>query len=462
MPAAPRCLCRLLIGVLLLAASTALADDDEYNPLLPAPTVKDAPNTGEPKDAGTDEDAPADPATPGRDDAADSVDRILAKLPQKWTNSGDLLQAAIEINSMLAKADDDRQWVPWKLADGFHRSLAAGRGLLGGIALEHQAAYHQGFYLAAMAAGRPADALSAARELIHQSPETPWNYLALYDAGRLTGQPRVCQEGIDGLAARLPKDKQSMLNAMRAEASAIGPVAAFKLVLSDGTTFDTARQGGDAVVFDMWKYDARTYEQAVDLIRKVYVRYRAFPHFRMIGINRDGRSGVNAARVFMVNHDVTWPQYFDGFPGKVAREAFHSVAIPDLAVLAPSGKVIYVGMPNEPLFHYAIRAALVEANGKRMPAATTQPDDQETGRPKVAPTPLPTPPRQQPPTPDTAAKAAAEKEAQRKYDLAVLYEKNDMKAKAIELYNEILTRWPDAAVAVKAQAALTRLEYIAP
>jgi len=454
-------------------AAAAAAQDPAPPPRPEEPPIAlpDQPDSGEP---GHDQRRPA-PGGPSEridaedvDDASDrsdkvepgpSVEELLAKLPASWDRPELLAQASIEINSLLAQAETERRLVPWPMAEGFRRSLIAGRQLAEQIGPETRPAYFQSLYFSALAAGYPDQALAAALDLVQLDRKSGWNWLALYRAGMICGDKATCEEAVDNL--RLMVNPQ-MIEPLKAQAEPIGAEPQFTIELSDGTKFSPAAARGKVVVFDFWIHTERTYMDAFPLVRRVFTTFKDYAAFRMIGVNMDRRSYQNLARQFMRANKMDWPVHFEGQAGDrpISFKAFKTSRVPSHAVLSPAGKVIYLGLPNDPLLYYAIRAGLVSAADGKVP--TTQPDsNQPPARAAVPPGgQAGTGPKAPSPDPalDLAAKAALEKAAAEQLRIGEAFEAADYKPKAIEVYRGILRNYPDTDAAMKAQARLLVLE----
>jgi hypothetical protein len=453
-----RCACLLTLATSLLIACAMLRAEP---PRLPA-----GRDTGEPAD---EDNAP--PRTVSADDDA-TIDRILDQLPDVWENEADLAVTIREVNSVLIEHHENRSLLPWRLAEGYRKSLSAGEHLVPRLRGEEPIAFWQALNLSAMVAGDPKLAARAADQLIAQEKQRQgpalvfnkrlgWAAPARFNAALVAGDSDGCRMVIDLLKQALPEKQHRGLRPMERDAAPIGPAGDFSILLVQGDKSWLATPqtlAGKVVVFDVWQYQSRAYQQAVGFIRKqVYDRYRGYPSFTMIGINRDKDSVRTVRNLFMVKNDMSWPHFYEGSGAKspISWGVLKSRQIPTVGLLNSEGKVTFVGMPNEPLFHYAVRAALRGANKGEIPQPTTQPDEKTAPPPDVTKAVTPRPePR---PTPDLADKAADEKQAQQKLQVAGLFLSNGFKDKAIAAYQEIIINWPDTDAAVEARAALIRL-----
>ncbi len=440
---------RLLVAVLFaLLCIPALAEDDvdDDAPGLPPAAGKD---TGEPR--------ARDEARVVSDADDELIDKLLDALPMSWEKPGNLLQAAIEINSSLAQAERQHQVVPWRLAEGYRASLSAGGKLVGEIDVENQPAYWQAMYMSALAAGRPVQALEASDRLGELNPREGYYALCRYWSGMLLADKEICDQAVATLAEMLPPGQDKALNPIKQQAELVGQSPALSLELDNGTTFRTRDARGKVVVFDFWMYSKREYTVAAPHVRRLHAMFAGFDDFRMIGVNLDGKQFRSIVKRYAEVQKLSWPHYFEPKGERpVSFGVFKVRAIPRQVVLGPQGKILYRGRIDDPVLYYAIRAGLRSANNDEMPRPTTRPDDADD---RPAADRDRDDDSSEPPGP---SKSDEEKDAQRQYRLGQTYESADLKAQAIKIYRGILAKYPDTDAAVKAKARLVVLEQFAP
>ncbi|MDD4888586.1 MAG: TlpA disulfide reductase family protein [Phycisphaerae bacterium] len=382
-------------------------------------------------------------------------------LPEKWDNPALLAQAAIELNSRLAQAERTRL-VPWDMAEQIRKSLSAGRAVAGKIDAETRVAYYQALFMAAIAAGHPDEAKMCAQDLLKLDNAQPWNWLSLFRAGMATGDKAACTEAVNKLTQMVGPDKAAAIEPMKEQAGPIGITPACELALSDGTTWTPANSKGRVVVVDFWAQWIRTSQQAMPLTRRAWQTFKDYPAFEMIGVNLDARESRPIVTSYMKANGVDWPAYFEGKTGDrpISFKVFMVKPIPTEVVISPDGKIIFSGVPNDPMFYYAIRAGLVKANGGTIPAS--QPDVVLTvARPKTGTTgktvtPPVTPPKT-PAPPVGEPKSAEEKAAGQRLRIAEAFLAAGARENAVDVYKEVVAKWPNTDAGFKARAKLLTL-----
>lgn len=421
------------MGLLAWTAAAAAA-----RPFQPA----SRPDSGEPRD----KPAPLDSGT-------------LLLLPNRWDNPDLLAQAAIDLNGRLAQAERSHL-VPWDLAEQIRASLAAGRTTADRIAAETRIAYFQSLIMAAMAAGYPDQAMTAARDLLKIDGAQPWNWLAVYRAGMATGDRNACKEAIDHLARAVGPDKLAALEPLKEQSAPVGPLAACSLGLSDGSTWTSAGCKDKVVVIDFWAASIQTSTEAAPFVRHAWETFRDYPDFQMLGVNLDPHD--RKPTVYMKNRGIVWPCFFEGQGDRaISLKVFGVRRIPSEAVLS-DGKVIYTGLPNDPMFFYAVRAGLVKANNGKVPAS--QPGSSKVVDPGAKPSPTPGPKTSPSPRPSGSPSPVSndEKAAADRLKIAEAAEAAGSSALALATYKEILRRWPNSNAAVKAQIRIWKIEKSYP
>lgn len=412
--------------------------------------------------AAADRPARADSGEPRTDKAPPLDEDSPLLLPDKWDDPSLLLQAAIELNSRLAQAERSRLIVPWKLADEIRASLLAGRMLAEKIDEKNRPAYYQALFFSALAAGYPADALAASRELLLLDSKLGWNWLSQYRAGMLCGDKAVCDEAIREIQKAVAGAKGEAFAGMKRDAAIIGQSLDCPLALSDGTTVNPARCADMVLVIDVFAFSLPVSRAAMPHVRSAFNTFKGYPAFRMIGLNMDKRENKPQVLAYLKGQNADWPVFFEPGGGPPVSAKLLSawaetggVSMPTEIVVGPSGKVIYSGLPDS-VFHYAIRAGLVQANKGRIPAS--QPDGQSAAKPPTdsRKPPMPGPP----PSPDDARKLKAErdKQANQKMKIAEAFTAAGSVENAIRVYKEVLLNYPDTDAAVLAKKKLLMLE----
>lgn len=433
---------------LLVSPAGLWAQDDQDESPLPA-AAED--NTGEPREPGQ--------TRPFAVMTDKEIDELLANLPESWQDPGNLRDAAIGMNSKLAQAENNQYVIPWRLADGFCTSLLAGRELAERIDAYNRIAYFQALFMTALAAGRPDEALSAARALHALVPEHAYYPKCMHFAGMLMGDHKVCEEAVEIIKSLLPENQHRAVKGMTVQAETIGQKPDFDLLLSDGTTLNDMTAKGRVVVFDFWKQGNNAYTTAAPYVRKIHDMFRYYPDFRMVGVNLDSKEFRTIVKTYANVHKLSWPHYYEEkiLERPVSMGIFRVRGIPRQVVVGPDGRILYHGMPNDPVLYYAIRAGLRKANGDKLPIPTSQPDEDE-----LRTDDKPAPSTDTKPKPADVSKADQEKAASQMYRLGQTYESANLRPKAIEIYKQLIQKYPDTQAAVHAHSRLLTIEQYAP
>ena len=313
---------------------------------------------------------------------------------------------------------------------------------------------------AALAVGDAAAAAQALPALEREFPDTRETLRAAWLVACATGDAQRAAQILDKLRAQGAATESSVAR-RRARLEKIGqPAPEIEVATESGGAVALQQREGLVLVLDLWRPDDPPDERHA---RALVELYRAFPSaakVQLLSVSTSAAVDAATARKSATELGYTWPQNFNaGGQGTHLTADLGVASQPWHVVIDGGGNVRAVGTASEPEFIYALRAAVVEAEGQYPPiwpktAAGVQ--AQPRAGPKPAEPPVATKSEKQE-KPAGKGDLPHNDEARKLLDQARVYLKTGRRTDAKKLLQEIVEKYPGTWEAKEAQERLEGL-----
>lgn len=305
---------------------------------------------------------------------------------------------------------------------------------------------------AALAQGDASTAIERAKLLLSENSENPVVLDAAYLAAFAGGDAQLGMDALKKLSRSAKGDKRSLLSVRRRQMRGVGEKASDVTIRAeDMTEFEADRRGERLLLIDFWNLATPPEKDVVAALCKLHAEYENSLHFEMVGVNSDDENGVAAAREFVETNGYVWPQRYErqAIKAPITQEAFHVGEPPWQVLIDTFGYVRAIGDIREPVFQYAIRAAISETRGDRDIVMVRSRDGKQPEKPgdKIKAPVKPKPKVE-------SEEKPSDPEAERLLRLARTYMKTGKKTDAKRLFEQIVREYPGTPEARDAQERL--------
>lgn len=316
---------------------------------------------------------------------------------------------------------------------------------------------------ASLAIGDVRGAQAALAQLEKDGADSPDTLRARWSVAAVAGDAEKALRTLETLHVKGIAPGRSVGPRMR-QLDLIGEAASDQIVRAEGGQSVALRERkGRVLVIDFWSVAQKPEEAEVEALRRLYEVYGKREVVDFLGINADAPERVEAAQAFAKDNGYTWAQHYERSTGDAPLTVrLFKVAEPPWVVLVDGfGNIRTVRAARDPVFEYAVRAAVAEAKGEYaavMPVTregrAARAPDVEAAQPAVRSDPRPTaepapelPPSELPSSP----------EAKKMLDEARLFAKTGKKTDARRILRELIEQYPGTQ---EAEHAKTMLEYL--
>jgi hypothetical protein len=210
------------------------------------------------------------------------------------------------------------------------------------------------------------------------------------------------------------------------------------------------RRGDRLLILHFWNLVTPPTDEHLAALRALHEQYGDRRDVQFVGINADPESKIAQARTFAEEH-LAWPQRYEGAAvnAPLTHEAFHAGNPPWLVLVDSAGYIRCVGTATEPGFHYALRAALVEAHGDAAPMLPGEGQEEATEEGPPGSPPSAEPQKKQQKEPEEQLKS--DPDAANLLKQARVYLRLGQRQRARELLKRIVREYPGTLEAKKAR-----------
>ena len=275
---------------------------------------------------------------------------------------------------------------------------------------------------------------------------------AAYAGACAASDAQTAEAALKKLAEKTEGEAKKSVGRRRLWIGHVGREAPDMAITTDDVKDINPRKRGDKIlIIDFWNTLSEPGKDQLERMKKLHEEFQSDANVEFLGVNAEAESRVDKAKDFAKRSGMSWPQRYEGVGIKapITHEAFKAGQPPWVVLIDSYGYIRAIGVPGEPGFEYAFRAALAEARGDYPPVMPRTRDGKQAKRESQTvsggeankPTAGAAPAGELPSNPE-ARKLLTEAHAMRR---------TGIKTKAQEIYKRIIQEFPNTKEAKEAQ-----------
>lgn len=313
---------------------------------------------------------------------------------------------------------------------------------------------------AALAVGDVATAREALQRLERDGVEDPDTLRASWTVAAVAGDSPKAMKTLETLHAKGFAPGQAIGPRMR-QLELVGEPASNQVVTTEqGLGVPLFERRGRVLVIDFWSHGRMPEPAEVQALRELYASYGKQALVQFLGINSDGPAQLEVAQTFARENGYEWPQHYERTTSEapLTTRLFRVADPPWVVLIDQFGNIRAVRAARDPVFEYALRAALAEARGDYRPVLPITRAGRQAGMAQPATPPaVRGNPRPDPQPGQDKGSLPRSDEAKKMMDEARLFAKTGKKSEARRILRELIEKYPGTYEAVE---AAEWLEYL--
>lgn len=309
--------------------------------------------------------------------------------------------------------------------------------------------------VAALAQGNAQLAQAWYEQLAADAPEKRWTLWLAWLVAGAAGDAELAEATLRTLQAQKMVGEKA-IRVRRSRIARVGqPVPNLTIQPDNGAAIALHDRDGVALVLHFWQLPERAKQSDVAAtVRSLHAEHADSPHMMWLGVNGDPMNELTAAKKYVVDHQLAWPQHYEkrATLRPLTDKTFALVEPDTIILIGPYGNIRWIGPASAPATRYALRATAAQLAGDALPILPRTRDGRTArGAPervtrrdgevkRKSPSDLPSDP-----------------EARKMLDQARVYLKTGRKRDAKKLLEEIVEKYPGTR---EAKEAKLRLEYL--